>query len=157
MPTAEQRKTDVARIADLPPLPEISYDEYDADDECDHSSDLGGAEGKPPVSLKQTKFSLRQFAKRMGQDNDSVFNKWKTEWVAGFHKTKHQSIIWGLHWLKQLGDGPLHCETEVAECLETFETWLHLDNFDTAEWIRRQWVEIFLKKCASEIWEARKT
>jgi hypothetical protein len=36
---------------------EISYDEYDADDESDHSSDLGGAEGKLPVSLMQTEFS----------------------------------------------------------------------------------------------------
>ena len=51
---AEPRKTDVTRIADLPPSPEVSYDEYDADDESEDSSDLGGAEGKPPVSLKQT-------------------------------------------------------------------------------------------------------
>ena len=61
-PPAEQRKTDVAGIANLPPLPEISYDEYDADDESDDSSDLGGAEGKPPISLRQTDFSLKQFA-----------------------------------------------------------------------------------------------
>jgi hypothetical protein len=39
---------------------------------------------------------------------------------------------------------------------ETFETWLLLENFDNAEWIRRQWVERFLKKCASEVQEARK-
>jgi len=31
--------------------------------------------------------------------------------------------------------------------LETFESWLRLDNFDNAEWICRQWVEMFLKKC----------
>jgi hypothetical protein len=31
-----------------------------------------------------------------------------------------------------------------------------LENFDNAEWIRRQWVEMFLKKCASEVREARK-
>jgi hypothetical protein len=40
--------------------------------------------------------------------------------------------------------------------LETFEKWLPLENFDNAEWIGRQWVEMFLKKCASEVWEARK-
>ena len=52
LPPAEPRKTDVARIADLPPLPEIFNQEYDADNETDNSSDLGGAEGKPLVSLK---------------------------------------------------------------------------------------------------------
>jgi len=41
---AELPKTDVARIAVLPPLREMSYDDYDADDESDNSSDLGGAE-----------------------------------------------------------------------------------------------------------------
>ena len=44
----------------------------------------------------------------------------------------------------------------VADFLATFETWLPLVNFDNAEWIRWQWVEMFLKKCASEIREARK-
>ena len=141
---------------DLPPLPEKSYDEYDADVESDDSSDLGGAQGKPPVSLKQTEFSLKQFAKRMGQANYSAFNKWKKGWVAGFLEKKHRSIIRGQNRLKQLRDGPLHWETAVADVFETFETWLLLDNFDNAEWIRRQWVEMFLKKCASEIREARK-
>jgi hypothetical protein len=56
---------------------------------------LGGAEGKPPVSLKQTKFSLKQFAKRMGQANYSAFKKWEKGWGAGFLEKKHQSIIWG--------------------------------------------------------------
>jgi hypothetical protein len=44
----------------------------------------------------------------------------------------------------------------VADCLATFETWLPLGNFDNAEWIRRQWVEMFLKQCESEIREPRK-
>jgi len=57
-PAAEPRRTDVAGIADLPPLPEISYDQYDAEYESDNLSDLGGAEGKAPISLKQTEFSL---------------------------------------------------------------------------------------------------
>jgi len=44
--SAEPHRTDVAGIADLPLLPEISCDEFDADYESDDSSDLGGAEGK---------------------------------------------------------------------------------------------------------------
>jgi hypothetical protein len=91
----------VAAIAHLPPLPEISYDEFDADAESDDSSDLGGAEGKAPISLKQTEFSLKQFAQRMGQPNFSAFNKWKKVWMAGFFKKKHRSIIPGQNRLKQ--------------------------------------------------------
>jgi hypothetical protein len=155
-PAAEPRRTDVAGIADLPPLPEISYDEFDADAESDDSSDLGGAEGKAPISLKQTEFSLKQFAKRMGQPNFSAFNKWKKVWVAGFLEKKHRSIIPGQNRLKQMRNGPLRWEMAVADFLETFDTWLPLENFDNAEWIRRQWVEMFLKKCASEVREARK-
>jgi len=44
----------------------------------------------------------------------------------------------------------------VANFLGTFDSWLPLDNFDNAEWIHQQWVEMFLKKCASEICEAWK-
>jgi len=73
----------------------MSYGEYDAADESDNFSDLGGAEGKPPISLKQMEFSSKQFAKRMGQANYSAFNKWKKVWVAGFLKKKHRSIIQG--------------------------------------------------------------
>jgi len=73
----------------------MSHDEYDAADESDDTSDLGGAEGTPPISLKQTEFSLKLFAKRMGQANYSVFNKWKKVWVAGFLEKKHRSIIQG--------------------------------------------------------------
>jgi len=65
-PPAEPRKTDVAGIAELPPLLERSCNKYDAADESDDSSDLGGAESNPPISLKQTEFSLMQFAKRRG-------------------------------------------------------------------------------------------
>jgi hypothetical protein len=155
-PAAEPRRTDVAEIANLPPLPEISYDEFDADYESDNSSHLAGAEGKAPTSLKQMEFSLKQFAKRMGQPNFSAFNKWKKEWVAGFPEKKHRSIIPGQNRLKQQRDGPLHGETAVEDFLETFEKWLLLESFDTAEWIQRQWVEMYLKKCASEVREARK-
>jgi len=155
-PAAEPRRTNVAGIADLPPLPEISYDQYDAEYESDDSSDLGWAEGKASISLKQTEFSLKQFAKRMGQPNFSAFNKWKKVWVAGVLEKRHWSSIQGQNRLKQLRNGPLHWEMAVADFLETFETWLPLDNLDSAEWIRRQWVEMFLNKCGSEFQEARK-
>ena len=109
----ESRRTDVARIGDLPPLPEIRYDEYDAEYASDDLSDWGGANGKAPISLKQMEFSLKQFAKRMGQPNFSTFNKWKIVWVAGFLGKKHRSLILGQKRLKQLRDGHLHRETAV--------------------------------------------
>jgi len=74
----------------------------DIDAENDDSSDLGGAEGKAPISLKQTEFSLKQFAKWMRQPNFSAFNKWKKVWVAGFFKKKHRFIIPGQNRLKQM-------------------------------------------------------
>jgi len=131
-PAAEPWRTDVAGIADLPPLLEILYDESDADYESNDSSDLGGADGKAPISSTLTEFSLKQFAKRMGQPNFSTFDKWKKIWVAGCLEKKDQSIMWGQNRLKQLGDGPLHWEIAVADCLETFEIWLPLENFDNA-------------------------
>jgi len=76
--------------------------------------------------------------------------------VAGFLEKKHQSIIRGQNRLNQVRDGPLHWETAVTDFVATFENWLPLVNFDIAEWIRWQWVEMFSKKCASEIQEARK-
>jgi hypothetical protein len=134
----------------------MTHDEYDVASESDDSSDMGGAEGKSPISLKQTEFSLMQFAKRMGQPNCSTFNKWKKVWVVGFLENKHRSSIQGQNRLKQVRDGPLHRERVVADFLAIFETWLPLVNFDNAEWIRLQWVEMFLKQCESEIREPRK-
>jgi len=116
-------------------LSEISYDQYDAQYESDKSLDLGGAEGQAAIGLKQTESSLKQFAKRMRQPNFSTFNKWKKVWVAGYLKT-HQSIIRRQNHLQQLRIGPLHWETAVADFLETFHTWLPLENFDNAQWIR---------------------
>ena len=155
-PAVEPRRTDVTGIADLPPLPGISYDQYNAEYESDDSLEMGGAEGKAPIRLKQTEFSLKQFANRMGQSNFSMFNKWKKVWVARLLEKKHRSIIRGQSHLRQLRDGPLHWETAVADFWETFETWLLLEKFNNAEWFRQQWVEMFLKKCASEVREARK-
>jgi len=136
LPAAEPQRTDIAGIADLPPLPEIYYDQYDPDYESDDPSDLGSTEGKAPISLMQTEFTLKQFAKRMGQPNFSAFNKWKKVWVAGFLKKKHRSIIRQQNRLTQSRDGLLHWETTVADFLETFETWLPWENFDNAKWIR---------------------
>jgi len=112
----------MARIAGLPPLPEISCNAHDADDESEYSSDLGGVVGKPPVIVKQTEFSFKQFAKGIGQANYSAFMKWKKVWVAAHLERKHQSIIRGQNCLKQFRDGPLHWETVVEDVLETFES-----------------------------------
>jgi hypothetical protein len=51
-PATEPKGTDVAGIADLPALPDISYYENDADYESDDSSVLGPCEGKATISLK---------------------------------------------------------------------------------------------------------
>jgi hypothetical protein len=59
-------RTDVAGIADLPRLPDISCDEHNAAYDSDNLSDSGRAEGKAPISLKEKEFSLKQFANRMG-------------------------------------------------------------------------------------------
>jgi hypothetical protein len=89
----------VAVIGDLPPLPDISDDKFDTDAESEYLSYLSGAEGKAPISLKRTEFSLKQFVKRMGQPNVSAINKWKNVWVAGFLEKKHRSIILGQNYL----------------------------------------------------------
>jgi len=58
-PTAEPLKPNAARIEDLPPLLEISYNDYEADYESDNSLDLGSAEGNSLISLMQTEFCLK--------------------------------------------------------------------------------------------------
>jgi len=155
-PAVAPHRTYVAGTAELPRLAQISYEKYDVDDESDDSSDLYGAEGKAQISLKETEFSLKQFAERMGQPNFSAFKKWKKVWVAEFLEKKHQSIIPGQNRLKQQWNGPLHGETDVADLLETFKIWLPLENFENAELIWQQWVAMCLKQCVSEVQEARK-
>jgi len=100
--------TDVALIVELPPLPGITYDEFDADAECNDSLDLGGAGDKAPLNSKQMEFSLKQFTKWMGQANFRTFNEWKKVWVAGVLKKKHAAIIPVQNLVRQLQDGPVH-------------------------------------------------
>jgi hypothetical protein len=94
-PPAIPRKPHVAGVADLPLLLDMSCDEHDAADESNKSSDLSGTEGKPPISPKQTEFSLKQFANRMGQPNFSLSNKWHKVWMAGCLEKRHRSIMCG--------------------------------------------------------------
>jgi len=96
--------TDASQIVVLPPLLEMSNDVDAVDDESDNLSNFGCAEGKPPRSLKQNEFSLKQFAQYIEQANYSTINKWKKVWLAGFFEEKHISIIQGNTYLKQLGD-----------------------------------------------------
>lgn len=98
-PAKEPQDTDVTGIVHMPSLLVISYHNYDSDDKRDDSFDLGGTQGKSPISLKQTEFSMNPFAKKMGQANYSAFNKWKKKWVAEILKKKHWSVIWGLYCL----------------------------------------------------------
>jgi len=71
----EPLRTDVPWIADFAALAEISYGEYDVDYESDDLLDFGWAECKAAISLKQTEFSLKQCANRMGLPNLSTINK----------------------------------------------------------------------------------
>jgi hypothetical protein len=64
-------------IADLSPLAESCYDEFYADYDSDDLLGLGRAEEEALFRLKQMEFSLKQFAKRMGQPNFAMFSKWK--------------------------------------------------------------------------------
>jgi hypothetical protein len=82
----------------------MSYVKYDALDKCNDLSDFSLAESKPPISQKQTEFSLKQFAKRKGHPNFSTFNKWMNVYVVGFLEKKHQSIIRMQNSLKQVRD-----------------------------------------------------
>jgi hypothetical protein len=53
VPPVKPRKLYVVKIADLPQLMDNSFNKCDADDdESDDSLDLGGADGKPPISTK---------------------------------------------------------------------------------------------------------
>jgi hypothetical protein len=113
----------------LSALLDISYDEFDEDYESDDSSDLGSAKGTALISLKQTEFSLKQFAKTIGQPNLSTFNKWTNVWVAGLLQKKHSSIIRGPNRSNQFQDGPPHGEPRIADSLTYFETWLQRENF----------------------------
>jgi hypothetical protein len=103
----------------------MSYDVYDAPDETNNWSEFGGAEGKPPISLNQIEFSLKQFAKRMGQPNYSAFNKWTKAWVGGFLEKKLWSIIWGQNQMNQVRDGPPHWGTAVVDFLRHLRPGCH--------------------------------
>ena len=113
------------------------------------------AEGKVPISLKQTEFSLKQFGNRMRQPILSAFNKWKKRWVAGYLEKKHLSGIGGQYCFEQLRHRRMCWKTAVAQLFETFETRLPLDTIDHDEWIWRHWVGKVLKNCPSEVREAR--
>jgi len=122
-PPAELQKIDVPGIAHLPPFPEISYDEYDADDQCNRLLDLGSVDGKSPISLTKTQISLQEFAKRMGQANYSPFNQWQKVWVAGSLEKKQLFIMQGQNPSEKHQDGPLHWARANADHLVLLENW----------------------------------
>jgi hypothetical protein len=75
-------KTDLPGIVDLPRLPGISDNDNYTADEGNHFSDMGAAAGEPTSSLKETKFSMKQFSKWMGQVSYRAINKWKNAVVT---------------------------------------------------------------------------
>jgi hypothetical protein len=101
------------------------YNEYDTTDKSDNLSALGSADSKPPMSLKQTEFSLKQFAKGTRQANHIALNKWKIVCGVGFLEKKHQSFIRGQKILKQIQDGSLYRQTAVADFLQHSRTGCH--------------------------------
>jgi len=70
---------------------------------------------------------------------------------------KPRSMMKCQNCLKHIRQSPLHWDMAVAEILATFEDWLLMDSFNSAEWIPVQWFGLWLKICASEIQEASKT
>jgi hypothetical protein len=53
-------------------------------------------------------------------------------------------------------NGPLHWATVGEDFLETFETWLTLENSDNAESICRKWVEMLLKNWGTKVKKVKK-
>jgi hypothetical protein len=45
--------------------------------------------------------------------------------------------------------------TAVTDVIATFKNWLLLVNFDNADWIYRQWVQMIGKKWTTQIQKAR--
>jgi len=150
-PAAELLKNNIAEITDFPTSLEISCKKLDVDDVSDNSSDSSGVECNAPFTLKHNKFSLKQFAKRMGLPNYSLINNWKKVRETGFLETKHLDIIWGQNCMNQLQDEPLHWVTAIEDSWATFKKWLPLEYFNLTEWIQRQWVEMYLTTCTSNI------
>jgi len=68
---------------------------------------------------------------------------------ASVHYPGADLIETSLRWTPALGDGG-------RRFLAIFKTWLPLVDFNNAKWIRRQWLEMFLKKCGIKIREVRK-
>jgi len=55
-PATEPLRSNVSAFLDLDAVWELSLDSYDADDVSDDSSAMGSADGKAPMSPKQTEF-----------------------------------------------------------------------------------------------------
>jgi hypothetical protein len=108
----ETRLGAVVGIADLPPLPETCTDDCDVDNVHDNLLDLGGGKDQPSIRMKQNEFSWKQFAKRIGYANYSLFNKLKIVRVAETLENMDQSIIWRQTHSNNLRDFPLLCEQD---------------------------------------------
>ena len=109
------------KIAVLPPLPKISFEEFENDgDVFGTTEEFPVQEGSRPPSLRTADFTDKHLAARMGQTS-STFNKWKKSFVTRFVEKKHKAIIPSLNRLKLQCDGILHSESAVADCIQTYE------------------------------------
>lgn len=73
-PAEEPYSTDNARISDSPPLPGILYYTYYTDYKRDYLSNIRCVQTNASIGRKPMQFSLKLFAKWMGQPNFSTFN-----------------------------------------------------------------------------------
>jgi len=62
---------------------------------------------------------------------------WVSREEASVHYPGTEPFEPALKWTPALRDGG-------CRFIGDFEKWLPLENFSNAEWIRRQWVEMFL-------------
>lgn len=127
-PAVNLRTTDATGVVDCPPVVQLFQNEFNTDDGCNNLQDNCGAKAKAPMGHKYTEFSVKQFAKSMGQRNFSSFSKWQNVQDVRILEKMHWSIFWGQNHQEMLQDGPLHWIILIAEDLEKLEEWLSLEN-----------------------------
>jgi len=108
--------------------------------------DLGGAEDKAPISLNQTKFSLKQFTNSMGRLNRCAFNNRKEVWVVAIPDEKNWGIMQRKNSHTSLQNSLLTWSMSVQMLLVTFNYHQLFESSDSAQrsclfWIGMEWME----------------
>jgi hypothetical protein len=108
------------QIAVLPPLPEISFDGFEnTGDVFGTTVEFPAQGGIRPCSLRTTEFTDKNLGTRIGQIS-TILNKWKKLFVTGFVEKKHKAIIPSSNQLKLQRHVLLHCESAMADFIETY-------------------------------------